>query len=203
MIDNYIHYITFSDGRVYSYYFERKKVITYYTHKGLVKHSFNSLVKAKLYLEDHSSGSENGVISEDDASSEGEASSDNYTKPEQNALTRKEINFLLKELKTRYLDCFTQRESVGDKSKACILADLNLRELDRVLVDTKTRKVNEFTNLLTKLAKHDKKCFITRNKYTCILGTSVNRVYSNLMESIKEPLRVDQINLIINISKLM
>jgi hypothetical protein len=27
---------------VYSYYFERKKVITYNTHKGLLKNSFNN-----------------------------------------------------------------------------------------------------------------------------------------------------------------
>jgi hypothetical protein len=50
------------------------------------------------------------------SSSEGDASSDDYTELEQSGLTIQEVNILLEGLKNRALDLFTQRKSQDDWS---------------------------------------------------------------------------------------
>lgn len=132
------------------------------------------------------------------SSSEGDASSDDYTELEQSGLTIQEVNILLEGLKNRALDLFTQRKSQDDWSKACLLKDINLTYSGEVLVDANTHLENEFTKLLMQLAEYKKEYFNLHGKDISILRTSVHKVYNHLIDSIREPLTKDEIHLIIN-----
>lgn len=70
--------------------------------------------------------------------------------------------------------------------------------MDGVLVDQKTNLENEFTKLLMQLAENKKRYFDSYRENISIICTYVNKVYLPLMESIRKPLRKDEIHIIIN-----